>query len=259
MINSWVIDAVTTDIDRAIHYTLLWGLDGIDLLVLDESRVPDVNEPRLRRRLGEYEIDVTSIDPGYFEGSVSDRADWLNDLAMLPEALRFCDRIGCKRILVGSFAAGEATAQAVEPMRRAAEAVAAHGVELCICTGPDEGIRTPEAAAELVEAVDVEGVGFMWDPAENLRAGVPSDASPDVLRYVSYVRCSDGRLVNGNWTWTAMGEGDVGWKDVMARLREVGYTGGFSLDVRLDPKPKTGLRDATTLIQLVRGAGFKDA
>src|SRR5690625_6433798 len=90
---------------------------------------------------------------------------------MRPEAMRLCDRIGSKLILVGFFAAGESAPMAVEPMRRAAEAVAAHGIELCICTGPDEGIRTPEAAAELVEAVDVEGVGFLWDPAENLRAG----------------------------------------------------------------------------------------
>src|SRR5690625_5255870 len=120
MINSWDIDAVTTDIDRAIHYTLLWGLDGIDLLVLDESRVPDVNEARLLRRLDEYEIDVTSMHPGYLEGSVHDRANWLIERAMLPDALRFCDRIGCKRILVGSFAAGQPAPMAVEPMRRAA-------------------------------------------------------------------------------------------------------------------------------------------
>ena len=259
MINSWVIDSVTTDIDRAVHYTLLWGLDALDLRVLGESRVPHVNEPRLRRRLEESELEVASIDPGYFEGSVAERADWLNDLAMLPEALRFCERIACRRLLVGSFQADEAIAEAVEPMRRAAEQAAARGVALCIRTGADAGVSSPAAAAELVEAIDVDGVGFMWDPAESLRMGLPVDHPPEILDRVSFVRCSDGRVENGNWHWTLMGEGEVGWADVMTRLHAAGYAGGFSMQVQLEPRPKMALRDTTALIQLARRAGFRSA
>ena len=49
----WLTDTVTGDLDRALHYTSLWGLEGVELRTVGgpEDRVPFVNEAKLRRRL----------------------------------------------------------------------------------------------------------------------------------------------------------------------------------------------------------------
>ena len=102
---AWITDTITADLDRALHYTLLWGLEAVVLRTVGRvgDRVPHVNEAKLRRRLVEHDVEAAAVDPGVLEASASDRALWLNDLAVLEETARFCRRIGCARILTGAL------------------------------------------------------------------------------------------------------------------------------------------------------------
>ena len=63
MLTAWLTDTVTSDLDRALHYTLLWGLEGVELRTVGgaEDRVPFVNEAKLKRRLSEHELPVVAI------------------------------------------------------------------------------------------------------------------------------------------------------------------------------------------------------
>ncbi len=69
MLPVWLPDTVTLDLDRALHYTLLWGLEGIVLRTVggEADRVPHVNEARLKRRLSEHDLPAVAVDPGLFE------------------------------------------------------------------------------------------------------------------------------------------------------------------------------------------------
>ncbi|MEM8558873.1 MAG: sugar phosphate isomerase/epimerase, partial [Bacteroidota bacterium] len=63
-------DTVTTDLDRALHYALLWGHEGLAIRTLGRhgERVPYVNEAKLKRRLDEHELPLVAVEPGLFEG-----------------------------------------------------------------------------------------------------------------------------------------------------------------------------------------------
>src|SRR5690606_13981037 len=116
----WLTDTVTPDLDRALHYTLLWGLEGVVLRAvgIHDDREPHVNEAKLQRRLAEHDVPAVAVDPGLFEGPAGDRGAWMNDLALLPDVLAFCRRIGCGTVLVGALSGDEGLA--VEALRRAA-------------------------------------------------------------------------------------------------------------------------------------------
>jgi sugar phosphate isomerase/epimerase len=44
----------------------------------------------------------------------------------------------------------------------------------------------------------------------------------------------------------------VGWTDQLEQLAAHGFKGPISLEIYLEPRPKEGLRTATTLIHMIR-------
>jgi len=259
MLPVWLTDTVTSDLDRALHYTLLWGLEGVELRTVGSvaDRVPFVNEEKLKRRLREHEVPVVAVVPGLFEGRVTDRAAWLNEIVRLEETLAFCKRIGCRRVVASAFMEEEHAAgdQAVEVLQRAGLKAAQQGITLAVLNEDGMAHPTGTALAALLAAVDHPAVQAAWNPAAAVRAGEDPAAGLEALDgRVAMVRCEDGLFQDGQWTSTPLGEGTVGWETQIAMLRTQGFEGPISLTITLEPRPRHGLRMASQLIQWMRSA-----
>jgi len=259
MIPIWLTDTVTSNLDRAIHYTLLWGLDGVELRTVGtpSNRVPFVNEEKLRRRLREHELPVAAVVPGMFEGRENDRSEWMNEIAALDDVLQFCRRIECPRIITSAFAPGlhlEDPGRAVEALRMAGRAAASYGVTISVLNESDMARQNARALASLLEEIDHPSVRAAWNPAEALKAGEEAFSGLAViLPHLDFIRCTDVlRTPAGAFAYAPVGQGDVGWPILLQQLHDFGYAGPLSLEVHLDPKAKHGLYDATQLIQLIR-------
>ncbi len=257
MLPVWLSDTVTTDLDRALHYTHLWGLEGLALRTLGRAgdRVPFVNEAKLRRRLAEHEMPVAAVSPGMFEGDVSDRIAWMNEIAAFEETLAFCRRIDCPLVLVSAFLPGASVEAVAGALRSAGEAAARKGIVVGVRNEWAGAFPTARALAAVLDAVAHPAVRAAWSPAEALRAGEPASAGVEVFRgRPAFVRCFDGTGKGEAWRPTPLGEGDVGWGDVLRRLRADGCEGPVCLEVTTEPRPRAGLRDATTLLRMLRAA-----
>lgn len=257
MLPVWLTDTVTSDLGRALHYTLLWGLQGVELRTVGGAgeRVPRVNVVQVQRRLEESEILPAAVTPGMFAGPASNRALWLNELASFDETLRFCERIACPRIVVSAFAdEPEApVSRAVEALREVGEAAAAYGVTIAVLNESGMAHPTGNALAALLDAVDHPFVRAAWHPAQALRAGEDPGGGIEALGdRIAFVRCADGRRAAHGWQEQPFDEGAVGWRAQIERLHELGFQGPLSLEVNVAPRPKVGLRSATRLIQLLR-------
>lgn len=254
MIPAWLTDTVTPDLDRAVHYTLLWGLESVVLRTVGAraDRVPHVNEAKLKRRLSEHEIPVAAVDPGLFEGAAASRSGWLNDLALLADVAAFSRKIACRCILVGGLP-GENDV-AAEALQRAGDVVAAHGLVLAVKNELDAR-ATAESVAEVLDAVARPNVRAAWHPADALQAGEAPDAGLRALgERLAYVAVRDGTVGPSGWAPCMLGEGAVGWDDVLRRLHAQHYAGPLSLDLSGLAVAKDGLVEATALIRLVRQA-----
>lgn len=236
MLPAWFPDTVTTDLDRALHYTLQWGLEGLVLRTLGGSRVPDVNEAKLRRRLAETELEAAAVDPGLLEGPFAARAAWLNDLVRLEEAAAFAARVGSRLLIVGGLE-GATPEEAAEPLRRAAEAAARHGVRLVV--RGEDGWTARRLADHLAGA---DAAGACWDPERTAAAGEPPLEGLEVLgprvALVVARRLTDETLP---------------WNDVVRGLYRLGFDGPVCLDAT-GLRPKGALREATALVYLLRNA-----
>jgi len=250
MLPVWLPDPITSDPARAVHYTLLWGLEGVVLRgVGPGARVPDVNEAALWR-FAEAELEVAAVDPGLFEGPATARAAWLNDLARLPETLAFCARIGCRRVLVGALPEAPPL-DAAPALREAAALAARHGIALAVRNEGD-GRDTAAALAEVLAAHPA--LEACWDPATALAAGeAPADGLERLAGRVGLVVVRDGEARRGVWAPAPPGEGAVSWPDVLTALARARYAGPLALDLS-GFRPKDGLRQASALIGMIREA-----
>jgi sugar phosphate isomerase/epimerase len=243
----WLPDTVTPDLGRAVHYTLLWGLEGVVLRRLGGGQVPDVNEAGLWR-VAEAELAVVAVEPGLFESPVSARAAWMNDLARLHETLAFCGRVECRQVIVGALPEGPPEA-ASEALRQAAERAAARGVTLAV---RNEGAGR-ETGAELSAVLNAAGSPTLtacWDPATALAAGeAPTEGLGRLAGRLGVVIVRDEARGHRK----PLGEGAVGWVGLLTALAGIGFDGPLCLDLT-GVRPKEGLREASALIALLRQA-----
>jgi sugar phosphate isomerase/epimerase len=254
---SWLSDIVSRDVDRVLHYTLLWGFDAVELRMLGEARVPHVNEEKLIRRLAEAEVEVAAVNPGLFEGP-SDKVSWMNDVALLPDTVRFCEHIGCRTILCSAFTASDddrSLDEAVEALRRAGDVVARKQQQIAVLNEEDSLAPTGAALADLLDRVDHDAVGGAWSPADALRSGEDvSTGLASILPRIRYVRAAQVTGSNGAWVPSAFEAGSIDWPSHLRQLRTAGYDGVICMEMRAVPVKKQAIRDATWMIQEWRKA-----
>lgn len=254
MLPAWITDTVTPDLDRALHYTLLWGLEGVVLRTVGRhgDRVPYVNEAKLKRRLAEHELPAVAVDPGLFERPAAERGAWMNDLALLPDVLGFCERIGCERVIVGALPGEEGPT--AEGLGRAADSAARHGVRVAV-RNEAGGRATAVEVAAVLDAAGRADVLACWSPADALEAAEPAVEGLRALGgRIGLVVVRDGAMTTAGWEPRPLGEGAVGWEDVLRALHAQGYDGPLCLDLRDLEAAKDGLAEATALIRLARQA-----
>lgn len=259
MIPVWLTDSVTSNIDRALHYTLLWGLEGVELRTVGTAanRVPFVNEEKLRRRLEEHEIPVSAINPGLFEGHVTDKGTWLNEIVAFAETARFCQRIGCQRVVVSCFEVnGEGNrGQLVEAFRRLGDAALRLDLTLAIQNEVGMTLSSGRELAEVLEEVDHPAVLAAWNPVASVQCAEDENKELEMLKgRISLVRCANIEKQEGTWVPCALDQGAIDWGQQVQQLNAMGFEGPLSLDVNLAPRPKQGLRIASSLIQYIRQA-----
>jgi sugar phosphate isomerase/epimerase len=265
MIPVWLTDTVTSDFNRALHYTQLWGLHGMELRTVGgpDDRIPFVNERQIREQMEGTDLLLGSVVPSMFEGPVSDRAAWMNDLIQFEDTLALCTRVGCPRVTISPFAAEpEASRETiVDALRQAGDTAAEHDVLVAVRNGPETACPTGAALADVLTAVGHPHVRAAWNPAGALRAGEhPIDGLTALAGLVTLVRCSDGYVTeDGYWEDTTLGEGAVGWEEQFEMLHARNFRGPISLEVYVEPRPEEGLRSSTTLIRMLRAVRARSA
>lgn len=246
MIPAWIPDAITPDLDRGVHFTLLWGLEGIVLREVGRGQlVPDVNEPKLRHRLDESEVTPVAAEPGLFASPPEQRAAWMNDLERLREAAAFCRRFAIPTVIAGALPGGEG-ALAAEALRRAGEVVARAELTLSV-RNEGAGRRDAEAFAELLETTDHPAVRAAWAPPSVFEPGGVEETR--ILPRLGVLIVRDARGSKR----ARPGEGDLGWGDRLAAAHRTGFEGPVVLDLA-GVASKEALHEATALVRLIRSA-----
>lgn len=256
----WYPDSVTTDLSRGIHYTLLWGLEGVVLRFIGgaEHRVPFVNEEKLKRRLHEAELPIVAVDPGLFEGSYSNKASWMNERMILEDVAAFCQRVNAPAIVVGALGGDDEykLVEVADALQNAGDVATRHGVKLVVFNDAESVCATGIALSELLKQVNHPSIEAYWRPCEDLKRGeavvVGLEAFVTNGVKLGLVEAANGHNQSGDWIDTSLEDGEIDWSSLIHRLHNSGYSGPIALKVTEQPAAKAGLSDASTLISAIR-------
>ena len=72
--------------------------------------------------------------------------------------------------------------------------------------------------------------------------------------FVALVRVRDGEGQSDGWQESVIGEGHIDWAQLLTRLNAAGFDGPVSLDVRREPKAKSGVRSSAHVVAAIRAA-----
>ncbi|GAB3900406.1 hypothetical protein GCM10029964_087730 [Kibdelosporangium lantanae] len=124
-----------------------------------------------------------------------------------------------------------------DPVRAAAMArevldgVPLDGVRLLVETGTRTNSPTMALVLDFLEAVDVPGLGVLWDPGNSVFSGMHPTPFPAEYRLgrelIAHVHVKDPVGTTG---YVRLGDGDLPWGDIVTTLRDDGYTGWLSLE-----------------------------
>lgn len=255
----WTTDTVTGDVGRALHYTLLWGLDGVMLRTVGtgQDRVPFVREGPLRRRLEVDDVPVFAVDPGLFEGDLQARASWMNEIAGFDEVASFCKRFGVHTVQVGALASGDEeydAAAAVLALRQLGDAAARVGLWLAVRNESDTAVATGTDLATLLKAVDHASVRADWRPLDALRAGEDAETGLEALMEgvpIAMVTVADE---GGDGVPAIPGQGQLDWEGIFRAMAANGWDELVSLQVHGRPVGTFGLHMTSAIISATRRA-----
>ena len=130
-------------------------------------------------------------------------------------------------------------AEVVEVTRRLCDHCAAQGQRLHLETGQE----TADTLLEFLEDVERDNLFVNFDPANMILygCGEPIEALRKVGRYVRSVHCKDATWSDRpGETWGAevpLGEGDVGFENFLATLKDLGYDGPLTIEREIPQDP----------------------
>jgi sugar phosphate isomerase/epimerase len=190
-------------------------------------RVTELRSPALRRVRAALDAGgfvCPAVDSAFLKRPATEPVDWPG----LERSLEAAEALGAPLVRIFSGLRGTrppAPDWLVETLAQAVEQAQGSGIGVALELEHDCAVATrAEAAAALVE-----GLGLVWDPANEARSlGAPPD--PDghaaVAQAIRHVHVKDTTVD----AWVAPGLGLVDWEGELRRLAAHGYDGYISLE-----------------------------
>lgn len=231
-------DELSQDPELVADTAVQLGFTGIEVRSLEETpphRLTDEQVHRLREVLQDRGLTVAGFAPPVFK-STRPRTDEEKSAArdVLVESCRRAVLLGAPHMRIFTFRCDrERDPEPVLAARAVSELL--DGLELSIPLVVETEARsnTPHMADVLafIDALGRADVAVLWDPANAVYGGWgPSRYPDDYLlgrEHIKHVHLKDP---DGTRGYVRLGDGDLDWPAILARLAEDGYAGFVSLE-----------------------------
>ncbi|MFI9628866.1 sugar phosphate isomerase/epimerase family protein [Streptomyces sp. NPDC052042] len=269
-------DEVSQDIATAAAEAVRHGFGGLEIRSSGEvppHRMTDAQLAEVRDTVLAHGLEIAGFDPPALKRALprtGAEVDAVRDL--LVDAVRRAELLGAPFVRIFTFyrEGDPAPRAAAKAAREVLDGVPADRVPLIVETGMRTNSPTMRHTLEFLDELGDDRLGILWDPGNSVFSGwdprpFPQDYTlgRDRIRHV-HVKDPDGRA-----SYVRLGDGDLPWPAILARLAEDGYQGWVSLEThwRVGREPLTqsqrdepwgeqftagGLEASTTCMRLLR-------
>ncbi|MWV45911.1 TIM barrel protein [Paenibacillus sp. HJL G12] len=256
-----ITDEISQNIEDSIRIAKRYGLDGLELRSVDGKQMHRLSDQRVKEisaMIHDAGLQVCGLSTPVFKCNLKNKEEVAAHHRMLrryAELARLLDA----RILRGfSFWADRdfevAYPDIVKELQRTAPVLEEYGLQFALEADPSVFATNGAKVARLVQAASSPWIGALYDPGNNMwdpDGEIPYPDGYEALRAdICHIHVKDAVREQERTEAVAIGQGQVGYGPLLARLAAEGYDGWLVLE--------THYRLASTLSeeQLKRPAGY---
>ena len=243
---SMLSDEISRDPISAAELAAEWSLRHFELRTYYRQRAPrgmsDEDMERLRAAWADFGIDCPSISPGLFKVRLDNpeieqhRGELRERCFDLAEAMGAQIMVCFPPIMREGETWWDWPPEVVEDFRETAEMAQQRGLRIALENEPACYGGAGQALAKLIEEIDHPALGANWDPGNHTYATGEdhADAYEKLRPYHIHTHVKD--YAGKKSKAMPPGEGIVGWKEQLAKMKRDGYKGLLVLETHFTPK-----------------------
>ncbi len=247
---SVISDEVSQDIRVVASFAKKFNLDGVEIRSVwgrnPQNLLPKVNE--IRRVLSEHGLKVSAISSPLFKADIESEREFKENLNVLRNCVELASRLDAKIIRGFTFwrrgRLEDYIDRIIERYQKPLEIIEDEDVILGVENEPSTFVGNGRELAIFLSRIDSRKIKAVWDPGNDIFDPSGEAPYPDGYRHIRswvvHVHVKDGarRGSDGKPEWTAIGEGEVDYREQLKALKEDGYAGYVSLETHWRPKRK---------------------
>ncbi|MEM2913602.1 MAG: sugar phosphate isomerase/epimerase family protein [Candidatus Bathyarchaeia archaeon] len=247
---SIISDEVSQDIRFAASFARKFNLDGLEIRSVwgknPQNLLPKVNE--IKRVLSEYGLKVSAISSPLFKADIESEREFKEHLNVLRNCVELANRLDAKIIRGFTFwrrgRLEDYIDRIIEKYQKPLEILEDEDAILGVENEPSTFVGNGKEMAIFLSRIDSSKIKAVWDPGNDIFDPSGEDPYPDGYRHIRnwivHVHVKDGvrKGRDGKPEWTAIGEGEVTYREQLKALKEDGYEGYISLETHWRPRRK---------------------
>ena len=226
------------------------GLNGIEFVCDEHSGFSIELDIPKRRKIKETAeasgIEIVCLTPYLWDINSENTEIRKAQVETLKRYIQLAEEMGAKyvRVYGGREVSkekwGKAFSLLVSSLNTAAKIAEDCGIELVVENHPGTMTLTASQTVKLIEAVNHPKVRILYDQANiDYHSSETYEESLAIEgAYISHVHVKDYKLINGERKAVIVGQGIVKWKEILHKLKEIGYNGRLSLEYERKWYPK---------------------
>lgn len=231
-----ITDEVSQNIEEAARFCKQHGLACMEVRSVNNHSPFEFTEKDVSDICAAAEahgLSVCAVSSPLFKCRFDDSRAVAEHIAKFEQCAKQARRFGATRIRGFDFwDTGVALEQRAAAYRPIAEICEAYGVLCVIEADPSVHSNTPEATAQLVQAIGSPHIRVLFDPGNEIwvTGRASSNAYEAVKPYLAHVHIKDAIVTNGKAEAVKVGTGLVDYPNLFARLIADGYGGSILLE-----------------------------
>lgn len=233
---AYITDEATQDFEQAIRFATAHCLDGVELRSVQDmaiDRVPVSTLRIWRRMLDDAGLSVCCLSSSFYKCAYQDAGQEMEKLARLCDV---ADLLACR--LIRGFAFFSAPPVPLEKLTEVftdpIELLCRRDKLLLLEADPSVHTTNHRLLANLLARIGHPRVGAIYDPGNDLFDPEGERPYPDgyeaIRPYLMHIHIKDAQQYDGGLQCLKIGEGEVGYADLLPRLLADGYDGWLSLE-----------------------------
>ena len=230
---SVITDEISQDIEVACQLADKYHLAAIEIRSVEDTAPEKLTDAQIEKILAvaaKYNLQISALCSSVLKCEQGQEND-----AQLDGAIAVAKKLGCKIVRAFTYFKSENYDEAalVKKLQKYGQIARDAGVVLAIENEPSVNASSGEKLAKLLDKVDCDHVGALWDPGNSLY-GETEPGYPDGYRFLKdhivHVHLKDAVHADGETQGVALCKGEADFPGLFRALKRDGYEGYVTLE-----------------------------